>query len=634
MIDIAINNMTKAYYTETLFEGINLEVKSGERIGLLGDNGVGKTTLFKIITGIESYNSGDLFIRKDLKIGVLQQTPPAYDDATVIDVLMEAFSELMTLKDKMRNLENKMSKASENIATHLEAFGKIQEKYEINGGYRVEEKLSKITKGMTIDEEMQKKKYNVLSGGEKNRVMLAKILLEAPDTLLLDEPTNHLDIETSEWLEEYLKVYEGSALIISHDRYFLDQVVNKIYEINNGQLDTYFGNYSYYLEERELRYEQALRHYNAQQRKVKQMEKAATRMRDWASRADNEAMFVRAKAMERRIEKMDMIDQPRKDKINFSIAFNADRRSGKEVVRAKNYQLKIIDQVLADQVNFTLIYGERAALIGNNGTGKSTLIKDILKAANTEVKGLTVNPSAKIGYLEQDITFESDEMNVLEVFKSYIPGLDGDIRSYLARFEFPGEAVFASVSSLSGGEKVRLKLSILMKQDINFLVLDEPTNHIDIKTRKVLEEALETFEGTILFVSHDRYFLNQFSDRIMAIHDQRIKSYFGNYGYYKRKKETIESKAIEINETNDEIKEDSRKERKKKINPYKVKIFEEKIEGLENKIDEKQSFIKENPSAYVKINTALDEIKDLEVELEKILEEYYGYLELFESNNR
>src|SRR6056297_1037307 len=431
MIDIAINNMSKSYYSEALFKEISLEIKSGERIGLLGDNGVGKTTIFKIITEVEPFNTGDLFKRKDLSIGLLEQMPPVYRDASVRDVLMEAFSELTTLKEKMKLLELKMSNETKNIEKDLETFGKIQELYEINGGYTIEEKLSKITQGMNIGDEMQKKKYNVLSGGEKNRVMLAKILLETPDTLLLDEPTNHLDIETSEWLEGYLKTYEGSALIISHDRYFLDQVVDKIYEINNGQIDTYFGNYSFYLKERELRYEQALRHYNAQQRKVKQMEKAATRMRDWASRADNEAMFVRAKAMERRIERMDLVDQPTKDKINFRIAFDGDSRSGKEVIRAKNYQLKILNQVLVDKVDFTLMYGERAALIGNNGTGKSTLLKDILRAYEKTVEGLTVNPSAKIGYLEQDISFESNEMTILEAFKSYIPGLDGEIRSYL-----------------------------------------------------------------------------------------------------------------------------------------------------------------------------------------------------------
>jgi len=486
---------------------------------------------------------------------------------------------------------------------------------------------------MNIGVEIQKKKYNVLSGGEKNRVMLAKILLEGPDTLLLDEPTNHLDIETSEWLEGYLKEYEGSALIIFHDRYFLDQVVDKIYEINNGKIDTYFGNYFYYLKERELRYEQALRHYNAQQRKVKQMEKAATRMRDWASRADNEAMFVRAKAMERRIERMYLVDQPTKDKINFRIAFDGEGRSGKEVIRAKNYQLKILDQVLVDKVDFTLMYGERAALIGNNGTGKSTLIKDILRAYEETVEGLTVNPSAKIGYLEQDISFESNEMTILEAFKSYIPGLDGEIRSYLARFEFRGEDVFMPVSNLSGGEKVRLRVAILMKQDINCLVLDGPTNHIDIKTRKVLEKAIETFEGTILYVSHDRYFLNQFSDRIMAIHNQRLTSYFGNYEYYKEKKESIESEVVESKEIKSQVSEELGKERKKKINPYKVEIFEKKIEDLEKSIDEKQSFVKENPSAYLKIKATLDEIKVLEIELESTLEEYYGYHELFESNN-
>ncbi len=629
MIDIAINNMSKAYYSETLFEEISLEIKSGESVGLLGDNGVGKTTIFKIITEVEPFNTGDLFKRKDLSIGLLEQMPPVYRDASVRDVLMEAFSELTTLKEKMKLLELKMSNETKNIEKDLETFGKIQELYEINGGYTIEEKLSKITQGMNIGDEMQKKKYNVLSGGEKNRVMLAKILLEAPDTLLLDEPTNHLDIETSEWLEGYLKTYEGSALIISHDRYFLDQVVDKIYEINNGQIDTYFGNYSFYLKERELRYEQALRHYNAQQRKVKQMEKAATRMRDWASRADNEAMFVRAKAMERRIERMDLVDQPTKDKINFRIAFDGDSRSGKEVIRAKNYQLKISDQVLVDKVDFTLMYGERAALIGNNGTGKSTLIKDILRAYEETVEGLTVNPSAKIGYLEQDISFESNEMTILEAFKSYIPGLDEEIRSYLARFEFRGEDVFMPVSNLSGGEKVRLRVAILMKQDINCLVLDEPTNHIDIKTRKVLEKAIEAFEGTILFVSHDRYFLNQFSDRIMSIHNKRLISYFGNYEYYKEKRETMVGEVVESTEVKPKVDEQP-KVRKRKINPYKVEKFENKIEALEESIDEKQLFISKNPSAYVKIKTVVDEIKDLENELEKILEEYYRYLELFE----
>jgi len=632
MIDIAINNMSKAYYSETLFEEISLEIKSGESVGLLGDNGVGKTTIFKIITEVEPFNTGDLFKRKDLSIGLLEQMPPVYRDASVRDVLMEAFSELTTLKEKMKLLELKMSNETKNIEKDLETFGKIQELYEINGGYTIEEKLSKITQGMNIGDEMQKKKYNVLSGGEKNRVMLAKILLETPDTLLLDEPTNHLDIETSEWLEGYLKTYEGSALIISHDRYFLDQVVDKIYEINNGQIDTYFGNYSFYLKERELRYEQALRHYNAQQRKVKQMEKAATRMRDWASRADNEAMFVRAKAMERRIERMDLVDQPTKDKINFRIAFDGDSRSGKEVIRAKNYQLKISGQVLVDKVDFTLMYGERAALIGNNGTGKSTLIKDILRAYEETVEGLTVNPSAKIGYLEQDISFESNEMTILEAFKSYIPGLDEEIRSYLARFEFRGEDVFMPVSNLSGGEKVRLRVAILMKQDINCLVLDEPTNHIDIKTRKVLEKAIEAFEGTILFVSHDRYFLNQFSDRIMSIHNKRLISYFGNYEYYKEKRETMVGEVVESTEVKPKVDEQP-KVRKRKINPYKVENFEKKIEALEESIDEKQLFISKNPSAYVKIKTVVDEIKRLEVELEEILEEYYGYLELFESNN-
>lgn len=633
MIDIGINKMTKAYFSNELFSEIDLEVKSRERIALLGDNGVGKTTLFKIITEEEPYNSGDFFKRKGLKIGYLNQIPPMYKTKKVKDVLMEAFSDLIEIQLKLSDLESKMKSDSENLEKILEEFGNLQSEYEINGGYKIEEKLSKITKGMKIDENIQGKPYQVLSGGEKTRVILAKLLLEQPDTLLLDEPTNHLDIEMTEWLESYLKTYEGSVLIISHDRYFLDQVIDKIYEIKAKKVEVYHGNYSYYLKERQLRYEQALRKFNAQKRKMKQMEKAADRMRDWANRGDNEAMYVRAKAMERRIEKMNTIDRPVIDKNNIEIGFDFNKRSGKEVVRLKNYNLKVANQLLARNIDFTLFYGEKAALIGNNGTGKSTLIKEILKASIEELNGININPSVKVGYLEQDIKFNENH-SILDYFKTKHPDNDGAIRNYLSKFKFINDDVFNKVSSLSGGEKVRIKLASLMKQEINFLILDEPTNHIDIKTRKVLEDALETFKGTILFISHDRYFLNKFANRIIELKEKTLNCYFGDYEYYKRKKKDInknkeENKNENINKTKKVKKE---RKNKKKVDPYKIKRYEEEIEKIEKAIDSKQEFISKNPSAYEEIEKVLITIEKLENTLEDCLEAYYGYLEEFDNN--
>ncbi|MGM0380208.1 MAG: ribosomal protection-like ABC-F family protein, partial [Bacillota bacterium] len=600
MIDIAIRNMSKSYYSNELLKNINIELKKGEKVAILGDNGVGKTTIFKILIDEEPYNSGDIFKRKGLKIGLVNQEAPKYNnEKLVIDVLMEAFDNLINIKNKMHKLEKKMSMEIENSDTLLKDFGKLQHKYEMSGGYKISNNLSKITEGMKIDKNMQNKSFNFLSGGEKTRIMLAKMLLEKPDTLLLDEPTNHLDIEMIEWLENYLNDYNGSAIIISHDRYFLDNVIDKIYEIKSKKIDLYLGNFSFYLKESKKRFENQMKNFNNQKKKIKKMENAAKNMRSWASQADNKAMFVRAKAMEKRIDRIDLVDKPEiKSKIN--IKFKAKNRSGKEVIRIKNYDLKISNKILIKDFSLNLFYGEKAAIVGNNGTGKTTLLKEIFRFSKHDLEKFKISPSAKIGYLEQNLKFKSNN-NILDTFKSIHSGLDGDIRNYLVKFKFFGDDVFKKTSCLSGGEKVRLKLAILMKKNINFLILDEPTNHIDLKTRDVLENALKEFDGTVLYISHDRYFLNEISDKIFEIESKKLKTYLGNYKYYKREKDK-ENKLN--NKINSNVKSKTKKQYKnkinttKKINKYKLRKIEENIKKLEIDIKKEEDFIKDHPSKY------------------------------------
>lgn len=641
MLDLTIKNLKKVYFSDPVFEDINIDLKKGEKVGLLGENGTGKTTLFKIINGEETPTSGDLFLRRGLKIGYLKQMPSEYEDLNVRGVLLGAFKGLQVLNDRMRWLEKEMANNTEDLDELLVEYSKCQVKYEAMGGYEIFEKMSKICEGLRFDEAMLSKAYGVLSGGEKTRVELGKQLLESPDVLLLDEPTNHLDIETTEWLENYLKAYEGSVLIISHDRYFLDRVIDRIYEIKGGTTEIYLGNYSYYLQERQSRYENQLRHYNAQQKKLKQMEEAAKRMRDWAGRADNEAMFVRAKAMEKRIEKMDKIDKPLMNTKGIQVAFESEGRSAKEVIRVRDYHLGIGDLTLARDVNFTIRYKDHVALIGANGTGKSTLVKAILRDMDHEESPIKVGSRVNIGYLEQDIQFKDPEMTLIEAYKDYYPLPDGQIRNELAAFKFYKDHVFKKIKNLSGGEKVRLMLAILMKQDINCLVLDEPTNHIDIKTKEVLEETLESFEGTLFFITHDRFFLNKMADRIFEIEDQSLVTYEGNYEAYKiQKAKRTQSEISQYDEkdklkteSNSKIKEKEPKERQepvketKKMNTYKINQMESDILEIEEAIESKKSELERLESDYVKMQEVLESLAHLEAKLEDAMEAYYAYIE-------
>jgi len=622
MIDITVKNIEKKFFTEKILEDVSLELKSGERVGLLGENGTGKTTIFKIIMGIETIDAGQVFIRKNIKIGILWQMPLDYGSLTVEAVLLNAFKDVELIKKKLKNIEKEMEDKGQLDDVLLKKYGELQTKYEVLGGYDVEEKMSKICSGLGFSEELLKREYYKLSGGEKSRVELGKILLEEPEVLLLDEPTNHLDIETTEWLENYISNFKGGVLIISHDRYFLDKVVTKIFEIKNKKIEIYHGNYSDYINEREIRHENMLKMYNQQKRKIKQLEAAAKRFREWGSRADNEDMFVKAKAVERRIEKMDKIDKPILDTKSISVDFKKEERSGKDVLRIKDYNLSIENKILVNNIELKIIYGERAVLLGGNGTGKSTLIKEIIKSNLNENDYIKVGSRVKIGYMEQDIKFSENKQSIIDTLRESHPMPEGDARGYLAKFKFFSDDVFKNVDKLSGGEKVRLKLAILMKEDINFLILDEPTNHIDIKTREILEDALKEFRGSLLFISHDRFFINKLANKIIEIENKEIKIYKGNYQYYQNQK--IKERDIKETISQKNIKKPIVKNinKSKPNNKFKKKFLEEEIEQIEKQLELIQEEIKVNQSNYQNLVGLVQEEKSLELKLEQKMDEW------------
>lgn len=532
MIEIELNNIKKNYGLKNILDGFNLEIKTGERVALIGQNGSGKTTILKIISKEENIDSGTINIRKGATLGVLKQIyENEKEDVLVKDFLYDSFKDILEIEQKLRNLEEKM--AIENSQNELEKiikkYGNLQEEFITVGGYEIQEKFNKICSKFNIKSEMLKLNYNNLSGGEKTRVNLAKLLLKNPDILLLDEPTNHLDIDSINFLEELIKKYNGTVLVVSHDRYFLDKVITKTILLENGKEKIYFGNYSYFLKEDERRTLEEFENYKDQQKQIEKMKESIKTLRRFGEIAKNEMFFKRAKSIEKRLEKMEILEKVSLDKKSIDLKFNLESRSGKDVLIIENLTKKFDEKVIFENTNLHLCYGEKIALIGKNGTGKSSLIKMILDEDKDYSGNIKLGASIKIGYIPQNIVFEDTNQNVLDYFEDGKNFSDEQARSKLAKYGFRGENVFKKVGKLSGGEKVRLILLKLIQRDINFLILDEPTNHIDIETRELLEEALKEYPGTVLFVSHDRFFINKLATRILNIEDYKIKSYIGNY---------------------------------------------------------------------------------------------------------
>lgn len=537
MIEISVNNAQKNFGFKRVLDGFDLEATTGERIALIGPNGCGKTTLFKIISGEENLDQGMVSIRRNATIGLLSQIPPKVtDDVTVRDILLKTFDEVFKVEKQLREYEEKLATVSpDKMDSVLEMYGKLQEHFTNMGGYEIDEKVSKICNGFKISDEMLDRSFNTLSGGEKTIVNLASLIISNPDILLLDEPTNHLDIDTLEWFEQFLSNYKGTIVISSHDRYFLDKVATKTVLIDKGKSEVYHGNYSYYLEESERRALAEFDEYKNQQKQIEAMKAAVKKLKEWGERGDNPRFFRRATCIERKLEKMELLDRPDSKK-QLPLDFEINGRSGKDVLVADDLGIIIGDKVILDGAELFLKYGEKVCLMGKNGAGKSTFIKAVLYGDNICQGEIKIGSNVSIGYIPQEIRFEDENATILDTARKFYDGTETHLRASLAKFLFYGENVFKRVGKLSGGEKVRLKLFELIQKKANLLILDEPTNHIDIDTKEMLEEALSEYQGTLFFISHDRYFINKLAQRVINIENEKFQQYLGNYDYFKEQK--------------------------------------------------------------------------------------------------
>jgi len=519
---------------DTIFQNISFDIKTNERIGLVGPNGCGKTTIMKILKGEEHVQVGNVSFRKGTKVGYLDQIPNFEDNVKVIDILQNAFTDVFKLKREIDKVTDSFDGMDPNqLEKALSRYSNMIEKYEKMDGYLVESNIKKVSGGLKVTETMREMSFNLLSGGEKTRVMLARILLEKPSLLMLDEPTNHLDLESIEWLESYLKDYDGSVLVVSHDRYFLDNICKKIIELTPTKAYVYHGNYSYYVVDKERRFLLELKVYLAHERKIKRMEDQIERYRIWGKMRDSDKMFKRAKELERRLSKIDKLDKPIKDNPKMKISNTKIERSGKRVLEGFGISKSFGDLELLRDTHIEMVYKDRLAILGRNGSGKSTFIKMLLDDYQNEETVHKWGSRISIGYLAQEVKFENENLSVLDYFMREHEVNQNVARSELAKALFIRDDVFKKISNLSGGEKSKLKLCSLTYNQVNFMVLDEPTNHLDIDSREILEDLLLEFTGTILFVSHDRYFIKKIANRIGEIEDLSIKYYEGDYDYFK-----------------------------------------------------------------------------------------------------
>ncbi|MGM0603137.1 MAG: ribosomal protection-like ABC-F family protein [Bacillota bacterium] len=605
-----LNNIKKSYGITEVLKGFSLNLNRGERVGLIGANGSGKTTLFKIIAGLESCK-GNISIRSDLTLGYLSQLPDFADDKIIYDELLLVFSDVIEMIDKLKQMEKDIAqmgkKAEESPQTKakleklMQEYSELQQKFNSGIGYEYESRIKQVAVGLGFsEEEIFNKKLVQLSGGEKTRLGLIKLLLLEPDILLLDEPTNHLDLKSVEWLEKYLKDYQGSLIVISHDRYFLDNVIERIVEIKNGKNEDYAGNYSYYRKERKRRYEQRLKEYKNQQKKIKQMEEAIERLYVWGRSRDSEKMFKRAKAMQKRLDKIDRIEKPKLRAPKMKLSLDNDIRGGDEVLKVSDLSKKFSNLELFSDINFSLFRTDKAAIIGDNGSGKSTLLKIImgeLEADKGDVKvGINVYPA----FYRQEFSGFNGNDDLITALQRETYVTKSEARNLLAAFLFTGDDVFKKVSQLSGGEKSRLRLLQLMTGNYNFLILDEPTNHLDLASREVLEEALEDYDGTVLAVSHDRYFLDKVVDYIYDLENKSLKKYYGSYSYYKNKKKEVN---MTDNNSSDEVNkgklayekqkqkraEENRKQQRSVEIEEEINAIEQELELLESKMTEPEN---------------------------------------------
>ena len=535
MVDIRVTGLVKSFDLEKkILNGLSFQVDSGERVGLLGKNGAGKTTLFRMLTGELEPDEGEIQLGAGRRVGLISQIPVYPAGYTVEDVLRSAFARMYRMKDEMDTLALRMEQGASDETT-LRRYGELNARFEGLGGWDTDTAVNKVANGLSIPQAMRQRDFDCLSGGEKTRVNLGRLILEDTDILLLDEPTNHLDLQATEWLEEYLRKFRGTVVTISHDRYFLDRTVTRIIEIQDGKAEFYSGNYSFYAIEKERRYQERMKQYLKEQAKIQQLEKAAEQMHLWAFMG-NDALHKRAFSMEKRIERMRTTRKPTKAR-RLEARFQSREFKGDEVLQIKGISKSFGERRLFEDVYLRVEGGERIALLGENGTGKTTLLNMIVGLDWPDTGMIRLGPSVKAAYLPQVIHFDHPERSILDTMLYELDITPQSARNRLAAYQFTGEDVFKSVSVLSGGELSRLRLCMLMDESINLLILDEPTNHLDIDSREWLEQAVEDFDGTLLFVSHDRYFINRFATRVWELEDRAVTDYPMGFMQYRQVRE-------------------------------------------------------------------------------------------------
>jgi ATP-binding cassette subfamily F protein 3 len=605
MIVLSCNNVSKAYMVENIIENISFTVNDNEKVGLIGLNGAGKTTLFNILTENLEPDSGEIYVAKGKKLGYLKQNTIIESNMSIMDEMLLIFDDVIKLEEKLHELSHKISSfAEEKGSAELEAlmniYSELSEQFVEADGYSFRSIIKGVLKGLGFSEDEFDKPINILSGGQKSRVMLAQLLLKKADILLLDEPTNHLDIEAISWLEKYIKNFKGAVIIISHDRYFLDNTVNRIFLMENKSLKSFNGNYTEFVKKRKIELEQAMKQYDEYEREIERQEEMIRRLHAYGSKRNIRQAFSRQKALDK-IKKM---DKPSVDSKKFKLKFTPKINSGRDVLSVNDVAVSFDGQQVFKNVNLKIYKGEKVGIIGPNGIGKSTLLKviaNIIKDYSGEIEyGHYVN----IGYYDQEQTNLNNENTVIDEIWDEVPTLNYyTIRKYLAQFLFYGDDIYKLIEDLSGGEKGRLSLLKLMTSNANFLLLDEPTNHLDIDSKEVLEDSLINYEGTILVVSHDRYFLNKVVNKIYDLSEDGAFEYLGNYDYYLEKKaELDETDDVEtIAKTKTQINAEKKKEREiirgRQQREKTIKELEEQIEMHENEIHELEIKLCE-PSTY------------------------------------
>ena len=618
MIDLSVRDLVKAYDVDrNILDGLTFEVQAGERVGIMGRNGAGKTTLFKILTGEIGYDTGEITFAPNKKVGLISQIPNYPLDYTVERVLRTAFAELSACKRQLEELEIRMAEhASQEMLAQYDA---LMNRYTVGGGYEIDVDLEKICNGLNVPKAMRQQLFCDLSGGEKTRVNLARLLLEKTDILLLDEPTNHLDMKSVEWLEEYILKFKGTVLTISHDRYFLDRIVQRIVELRDGKAEFYSGNYSFYVEEKQARFELQLKQYEQEQAKIKQLSYTVERMKGWG--INNRTLYRRAMSIQHRIDRIEKTDRPTQEK-QLRMRFEEKNFYGDEVFTIKNLSKSFGDRVLFSDVELEVTGGERIALLGDNGTGKSTFLKILLGEENGTTGRIRFGPTVKSAYLPQIIHFDHPERTLYDTMLYEKNCTPQTARDRLGGFMFQGEDVFKTVKSLSGGEQSRLRLCMLMDEKINLLILDEPTNHLDIASREWIEAAVDEYEGTLLFVSHDRYFVDRFATRVWELEDGGIRDFKCGYAKYRSIKEHEAAMKQPVQTEKKEKKEKPKQQNNNKNLEKKLRAVEREVEKQEALVAEFDPKIEAAASDYQELTRLLQEKAEAEEKLEALMEQW------------